>query len=95
MQDRIFLGLSLRRRLIHVAWAVYYLAFVIICFAIRRSIPSIELLGIIFVCLLIVLQLNPTARLHVAIQRWLYNGLGKIAHLSEQGAIGNRQKDTP
>ena len=29
MQDRIFLGLSLRRRLIHIAWAVYYLVSVL------------------------------------------------------------------
>ena len=78
MQDRIFLGLSLRRRLIHIAWAVYYLVFVLIWFAIRRSIPRVELIGIIFVCLLIVLQFNPTARLHVALQRWLYNAWGKL-----------------
>ena len=69
MQDRIFLGLSLRRRIIHVAWAVYYLIFVLIWFAIRRSISSVELMGLIFVCLLLVLQFNPTARLHVALQR--------------------------
>ena len=49
MQDRIFLGLSLRRRIIHVAWVVYYLVFVLIWFAIRRSIPSVELIGLIFV----------------------------------------------
>ena len=78
MQDRIFLGLSLRRRLIHVGWAVYYLAFVLICFAIRRSLPSVELIGIFFACLLIALQFNPTARLHVALQRWLYNAWGKL-----------------
>ena len=78
MQDRIFIGLSLRRRIIHVAWAVYYLVFVLIWFAIRRSIPSVELIGLIFVCLLVVLQFNPTARLHVALQRWLYNAWGKL-----------------
>lgn len=78
MQDRIFLGLSLRRRLIHVAWAVYYLVFVLIWFVIRRSFPSVELIGIIFACLLVVLQFNPTARLHVALQRWLYNTWGKL-----------------
>ncbi len=85
MQDRIFLGLSLRRRLIHVAWAVYYLVFVIIFFAIRSSIPSVELIGTIFVCLLIVLQFNPTARLHVAIQRWLYNAWGKLPFFRGKG----------
>ena len=85
MQDRIFLGLSLRRRLIHIAWAVYYLVFVIICFAIMRSIPSVELIGTIFVCLLIVLQFNPTARLHVAIQRWLYNAWGKLPFFRDKG----------
>ena len=85
MQDRIFLGISLRRRLIHIAWAVYYLVFVIICFAIRRSIPSVELIGTIFVCLLIVLQFNPTARLHVAIQRWLYNAWGKLPYFRDKG----------
>ena len=85
MQDRIFLGLSLRRRLIHIAWAVYYLVFVIICFAIRRSIPSVELAAIIFACLLIVLQFNPTARLHVAIQRWLYNAWGKLPLFRDKG----------
>ena len=78
MQDRIFLGLSLRRRLIHIAWAVYYLVFVLIWFAIIRSIPSAELIGLIFVCLLVVLQFNPTARLHVALQRRLYNTWGKL-----------------
>ncbi len=85
MQDRIFLGLSLRRRLIHVAWAVYYLVFVLICFAIRRSIPSVELLAIIFLFLLIVLQFNPTARLHVAIQRWLYNAWGRLRYFRDKG----------
>ena len=84
MQDRIFLGLSLRRRLIHVAWAVYYLVFVLICFAIKRNIPSVELVGIIFVCLLIVLQFNPTARLHVAIQRWLYNARGRLRYFQDK-----------
>ena len=78
MQDRIFLGLSLRRRLIHVAWAVYYLVFVLICFAIKGSMPSVETIGIFFVCLLLVLQFNPTARLHVAIQRWLYTAWGRL-----------------
>ena len=84
MQDRIFLGLSLRRRLIHVAWAVYYLVFVLICFALRRSLPSVELIGLIFVCLLVVLQFNPTARLHVAIQRWLYTAWGKLPFFQEK-----------
>lgn len=78
MQDRIFLGLSLRRRLIHVAWAVYYLGFVLLCFAIRATVPRIELILVLFACLLIVLQFNPTARLHVAIQRWLYNAWGRV-----------------
>ena len=78
MQDRIIFGLSLRRRIIHVAWAVYYLVFVLIWFAIRRSIPSVELIALIFVCLLVVLQFNPTARLHVALQRLLYNAWGKL-----------------
>ena len=85
MQDRIFLGLSLRRRLIHVAWAIYYLVFVIICFAIRRSIPSVELLALIFLSLLIVLQFNPTARLHVAIQRLLYNAWGRMPFFQDRG----------
>ena len=84
MQDRIFLGLSSRRRLIHVAWALYYLVFVLICFAIKRNIPSVELLGIIFVALLIVLQFNPTARLHVAIQRWLYNAWGRLRYFQDK-----------
>ena len=85
MQDRIFLGLSLRRRIIHVAWAVYYLIFVLIWFAIRRSIPSVEHIGLIFVCLLVVLQFNPTARLHVALQRWLYNAWGKLGSFRNRG----------
>ena len=85
MQDRIFLGLSLRRRIIHVAWAVYYLVFVIICFAIKRSVPSVEIIGLFFVCLLIVLQFNPTARLHVALQRWLYNTWGRLRYFQDKG----------
>jgi len=84
LQDRIFLGLSLRRRLIHVAWAVYYLVFVILCFAIRRSIPSVEILRITFACLLVVLQFNPTARLHVALQRWLYNAWGRLPFFQDK-----------
>ena len=85
MQDRIFLGLSLRRRLIHIAWAVYYLVFVLICFAISRSIPSVEIIGIVFVCLLVVLQFNPAARLHVALQRWLYNAWGRFRYFRDKG----------
>ena len=68
--------------------------FVIIWFAIRRSIASVELIGTISVCLFIVLQFNPTARLHVAIQRWLYNAWGNCPSF-ETRADRQRQKNTP